>query len=155
MKMRAAFGYDSDAASKEAGMAFTEVDPTTGEIVPQRSLTQQQFKEECDINEIVRRFGLTGKVPETFQAPVSGDFTGVTDFHSAMLAVRRAEEAFMELPGELRERFNHDPGRLIAFLEDGRNLEEARKLGLVPMPVERPRDVLQAVDELAAALKAK
>lgn len=153
--IRAPGAYDVDEASKEAGFDCVYVDMETGELVRDEGLTQQQFKEESDINEIVRRFGLTGEIPGDFRTPVSGDFTGVVDFHSAMNAVREAQENFMKLPGELRARFGHDPQRLIEFCEDGRNLEEARKLGLVPMPVEKPRDVVQAVDELAAALKPK
>ena len=85
-----------------------------------KSLTQQHFAEECDINEIVRRFGLTGTVPEDYRAPQYGDFSEVTDYHTALNAVRAADAAFMELPADLRYRFSNDPARLIAFLEDGR-----------------------------------
>ena len=143
-KLRAPFGYDVDAASAEAGL-----------LCKDESLAQQQFKEECDINEIVRRFGLTGTMPEGVSMPVTGDFTGVVDFHSALNLVRQAEDGFMELPGELRARFANDPGALLAFLDDDRNREEAVKLGLVIKPAEKARDVVQAVDELAAAFKSK
>lgn len=140
--LRAPFNYDVMVASNDCGLSC---DPELG-------LTQQQFKEECDINEIVRRFGLTGEMPSDLRMPVSGDFTGVTDFHTAMNLVRQAEEEFMRMPAEVRERFAHDPGKLIAFCEDGSNLEEAIKLGLVPKPAEKTRDVVQAVDELAAKM---
>lgn len=129
MEVRQVFKYDADQASLEAGLDFTG----------QETLTQQQFKDECDINEIVRRFGLTGELPQDLRVPVSGDFTGITDFQSAMQAVRQAQEAFMELPGELRLRFANDPQRLLEFMEDSSNLEEARRLGLVkPAPVSMP-----------------
>lgn len=113
---------------------------------------QQHFKDECDINTIVKRFGLTGKLPETFKAPMVGDFADVVDFQTAMNAVVDAKDAFMQMPADLRKRFGHDPQQLIEFLENKGNLEEARKLGLVPKPVERTRDVVQAVDELAAKI---
>lgn len=122
----AGFNYDTNAASDESGIDFTN-DP---------GLTQQQFKDECDINEIVRRFGLTGELPENVRTPRSGDFTGVNDYQSAMNAVRAADEAFMELPGELRKRFDNDPQKLMDFMEDENNKEEAIKLGLVNKPKE-------------------
>lgn len=140
--LRTPYNYDMAAVSEETGLAC---DPDEG-------VTQQSFRDECDINTIVARFGLTGELPGDFRAPVSGDFTGVSDFHSAMTAVRQAEEAFMELPGAMRARFHHDPQELLMFLEDKGNRDEALRLGLLAKPPEVTRDVVQAVDELAARI---
>lgn len=137
--------YSTDAASLESGLA----------IDPADSVVQQQFADECDINTIVRRFGLTGELPNGVSMPLSGDFTSATDFQSSMNLIRQAQESFLELPATVRERFNNDPARVINFLEDPSNRDEAIKLGIVSKPLERPRDVLQAVDELAAKLTAK
>lgn len=142
---RTGFNYDADAVSRETGLACD----------PEDTRTQESFAAECDINEIVRRFGLTGTVPENFRMPVSGDFTGVSDFHSAMNLVVEAQRSFDSLPAELRARFGNDPQALLLFLEDGANREEAVKLGLVAKPAEKTRDVVQAVDELAAKLVPK
>lgn len=137
--------YDHDSVSRETGLVCD----------PKEDMTQQSFKEECDINEIVRRFGLTGQLPENVRVPVSGDFTGVSDFQTAMNAVTQAQEAFMELPANLRARFNNDPQRLMEFVADSGNIEEARKLGLVPPVAVPPRDVVTAVDELRTVLTPK
>lgn len=142
---RTGYNYDADAVSFETGLKCD----------PEDTRTQESFAVECDINEIVRRFGLTGSVPENFRIPMSGDFTGVSDFHTAMNMVTAAQGAFESLPAELRSRFGNDPAQLIAFLEDGSNREEAVKLGLVNKPPEKTRDVVQAVDELAAKLVPK
>lgn len=131
--LRTAFNFDQDANSREFGL-----------VIPPDTVTQQQFAEECDINTIVARFGLTGKMPEVLHMPVSGDFTGVTDFHSAMNVVRQAQQEFMELPGEMRERFGNDPGKLLAFLNDDKNRAEAERLGLVNKPPEVHRDPVPA-----------
>ena len=48
-----------------------------------------------------------------------------------MNAVLAAQDEFMELPAQLRARFNNDPALLIDFLEKEENREEAIKLGLV------------------------
>lgn len=129
VEVRAAFAYDADAVSRETGFACEGP-----------SMTQQQFKEEVDINTIVERFGITGRLPENLSMPQSGDFTNVTDFHEAMNLVRQAEEEFLKVPAHVRARFNHDPGGLIAFLEEPGNRDEAIALGLIPKPVEVDRD---------------
>lgn len=126
--LRTEFNYDMNEASKESGLECK--DP---------SMAQQQFVEECDINTIVERFGLTGEMPADLKMPVYGDFTQVTDFHSAMNAVREAEGAFMALPAKVRSRFGNDPQQLLEFLADGSNRQEAEFLGLVkPLPVDAP-----------------
>lgn len=142
MEFRTAYDGLQDMFSHESGLSCPE----------EENKTQQQFKKECDINEIVRRFGLTGQLPENPRMPVSGDFTGVSDFTSAMQMVTEAQGAFMEFPAEVRAQFSNDPARLIAFLEDGNNREKAIEMGLIPKPPEKTRDVVQAVDELAAKL---
>lgn len=145
VSLRAFNSYDADVVSREAGIA----------IDPDESVVQQQFAEECDINTIVKRFGLTGELPNGVDMPLSGDFTGVTDFQTAMNLVRKSQESFLELPAHIRERFANDPARVMQFLDDPSNREEAINLGIVAKPVERTRDVVQAVDELASVLKPK
>lgn len=141
MFIRTEFNYDRDAVSLETAFSCT------GEAV-----VQQSFKDECDINVIVKRFGLTGELPGDFRAPVSGDFTGISDFQTAMNAVLAAESSFMQIPAEIRARFNNDPARLIDFVSNGENRAEALKLGLLRPPPEVTRDVVTAIDEMASRL---
>ncbi|AXH71837.1 MAG: internal scaffolding protein [Microviridae sp.] len=127
--VRSAFDYDSDAASLESGLNME------GEV----SQTQQQFGEEADINTLVRRFGITGQLPENLAIPQSGDFTGVSDYQTAMNLVVQAQEEFLKVPADVRARFDHDPGRFIAFVDDASNRDEAIRLGLIPKPPEVDR----------------
>lgn len=140
---RTGYNYDTDKASRETGIACTE----------EEGRTQQQFKDECDINVIVERFGLTGQLPENPRVPVSGDFTGIQDFQTAMNMVREAQEAFMEFPAEIRAEFDNDPGKMIAFVENEKNRERALEMGLIAKPAEKTRDAVQAIDELAVHFK--
>lgn len=110
---------------------------------PAEDMAKQQFKEETDINEIVRRFGITGTVPSVFKMPLGPEFQMARDFHSSMNAIREAEETFMTLPAQMRKRFNNDPGALIAFMSDEQNKDEAIKLGLVKPPPEKDRAGLE------------
>lgn len=140
--LRSAFNYDRDVVSLENGIAM---DPDEG-------VAKQSFKDECDINNIVAKFLKTGQLPENVRMPQSGDFTGITDFQTAMNMVIEAQDAFMAFPAEVRARFANDPQRMMDFLGDENNREEAIKLGLVEKPAEKTRDVVQAVDELAAKM---
>lgn len=127
--VRHPFNYDADRVSAETALRCG--DPTR---------TSQEFKEECDINTIVERFGITGELPEpgSVKAPLEGDFVDVHDFQSALNVVRQAEEAFMAMPADVRTEFNNDPGRFMAFVNDPSNLERAVKLGIA-VPRETPK----------------
>lgn len=148
--LRTPFNYDVDEASLSAGQAAFSVDADG--LVLDESRTQQSFRGECDINEIVRRFGITGKLPEDLRVPVSGDFTGIVDFKTALDAVVQAEADFMTLPAETRARFQNDPQQLLSFLDDDKNREEAVRLGLVSAPPVVPRSAVEAIDDLASKL---
>lgn len=140
--LRAFGNYDVDALSDANGIAFP---------VEER-MTSDEFAEESDINVIMARFGKTGVLPENFAMPASGDFTGLSDFKTAMDMVVAAQQEFLKVPAEIRKRFANDPQLLMEFLEDGSNRDEAVKLGLVQAPPEKTRDMVQAVDELAAKI---
>ena len=115
------------------------------------SLTQQQFKEECDIRHILKRFRDLGmplpEPPSAFE-----DVSSVADFQTHMNAVARTKEYFDSLPSKVRARFNNDPMQLVSFLNDSKNLQEAVSLGLVsadklqpsksePTPIEPVKEV--------------
>lgn len=100
-----------------------------------KSMTQQSFAEEVDVNNIVARAVKTGMLGDPLaigrREAVFGDFSDVDSFHTSLNRVIAAQNAFMELPADVRARFNNDPGQLIAFLSDEANRDEAVKLGLV------------------------
>lgn len=132
--VRSAYNYDVDAASLESAVDCNR-ERGDGEPIER---TKQSFKEEVDINTIVRRFGLTGQLPPEVAVPQFGDFENVVDFHTAMLAVRGAQEKFDALPAEMRFRFANDPNELLYFLGDEKNRDEAVKLGLLKPPAAAP-----------------
>lgn len=97
------------------------------------SLVQQQFKDEVDINTIIRRFGLGGA--PAYAQGVYGDFTGITDYWSAREAVAKAEAGFLALPAEARDKFDNDPGRFLEYAEGVTEDEMIEYLGLRKLPV--------------------
>lgn len=117
--LRTPYNYDRNAAGDEDAIAC-----------PEPTLAKQSFREECDINYIVMRFGLTGELPTNIRQPEYRDFTTVVDYHTALTAIRHAEEAFAAMPADVRARFNNDPEQFVVFCTNPDNLSEVRKLGL-------------------------
>jgi len=108
--------------------------PRAGIVFNDVSLAVQSAKQETDINTIVERFGLTGTVPQNVRTPLNVDFNDVFDYQTAMNAIIEAKSAFIQMPADVRKRFNNDPGEFVDFASDPKNQEEARKLGLA-LPV--------------------
>lgn len=126
--VRNPYNYDMNLAGDESALECK--DPT---------LAQQQFAEESDINFIANKFHLTGEVPTVLNLPKYGDFEGIFDFQSAQNSVRIALEQFMTLPAKLRTRFDNKPQKLLDFLENPENKEEAEFLGLTNKPQDPPQ----------------
>lgn len=100
------------------------------------TLAQQQFKDDADINVLLERFKVTGQLPEGVRLPTYGDFSQVVDFRTAQDAIRRASASFMDLPANVRARFQNDPQEFLEFCSNKDNLPELRKLGLAPEAVQ-------------------
>lgn len=100
------------------------------------SLTQANFRDDCDINQVMARFEKTGVLTHVNEKkPGYGDFTGYTDYHQSMNAVIEAQDAFMTIPSKIRAKFNNDPGEFLEFAENPENQEEMVKMGLLdPIP---------------------
>lgn len=94
------------------------------------SLTKQAFKDECDINKIMRQYTRTGVIEHgNASTPNYGDAPAI-DFQEAMNAVLQAEQTFDQLPSEVRREFNNNPAEMIDFCANPENLDRARALGL-------------------------
>ena len=97
---------------------------------PDLGRTKQSFKDECNINKIMARFQKTGAIDHYMTySPQYGDTTAC-GLHEAMNIVANAETMFEELPSSLRKKFHNDPAEFLEFVQDEKNLEEMRELGL-------------------------
>lgn len=131
--MRTPYNFDTDANSDQTGLACHD-----------KHRTDQQFKDDADINVIVERFGVTGERPPTMQWPEEAEFMETFDFQTSMNVIRKAQEAFGELPAKVRARFDNDPQKYMQFFNDPENAHEAVRLGIAtkreepPKPAEEP-----------------
>lgn len=108
-------------------------------------MTKQEFKDECDINIIMKRYEKTGVLEFVNKnEPQYVDVTG-QDFQDAMQLIADARTLFEELPASVRLRFDNDPAKLLDFVHDDSNQAEAAALGLLSP------EGLQRFEEASAA----
>lgn len=113
--------------------AFRDVRESVGINFDDPSKAVQASKEECDINNIVRKYLRTGELPGARQAAYA-DISEMPNLQDALHMVADAQNAFESLPAEVRRYFDNDPVKLVNFAADKGNLAKARELGLVDPP---------------------
>lgn len=118
--VRNPYNYDADQASFDSGLECKD-----------KSLTQQHQREDADINTIVKRFGVTGLLPQAKAPPTYGDFDQVNDYREALDLINQARATFMALPADLRSRFDNDAAKFLDYCEDPANLADLEKMGLI------------------------
>ena len=110
------------------------------------TLTSQAMANELDINKIMDRLKKGQPVLTNTGQPWYGDVSEFSGLQDAIKKIQDAEELFMQMDAKIRERFENDPVKLMSFLEDPINLEEARELGIVEKaPVPEPGPIIEAV----------
>lgn len=96
------------------------------------SKTDQSYKNDCDVNNIMRRFMQTGQVNHLAKGtPVFQDVTEIPDLDVALNTVTKAQETFDALPADIRRRFGNSPVEMYKFISDPANAEQSHKLGLL------------------------
>jgi len=97
------------------------------------SKTQQQFRDDVNLNTIVKRFGITdGAIPPGATDPrYFGDFSDAVDFRDSLDKTKEAIDRFNALPAEIRRQFDNNPIYLHDWIMNEGNAEEAVKLGLL------------------------
>lgn len=112
-------------------------------VHPGESMTQQQFKDDCDVNIMLAKFMKTNDPAHLRlrDAGVYADLAGAPDYMEAMQTIATANQAFEAIDARIRlDKFNNDPQKMIQFLADPQNQEEAIKLGLMVRRPEAPKD---------------
>ena len=99
------------------------------------SMTAQEYKKECDINNIMKKYSKTGAISHLAKYGAQYGMATSASFHDAMSLVASANSMFEELPANIKDKFRHDPGAFFDFVNDPKNLEEARELGLAEKDV--------------------
>lgn len=108
-------------------------------VVEGESMTQQHFKDQCDINKILTRYSRDGLVAHLAAKPGAYmDLPADLDYQAALHLVMDAEENFLALPAELRKELDNDPAQFLAWIADESNRDRAIELGLIDRPEPAP-----------------
>lgn len=98
------------------------------------SMTQQHFKDETMIDNILQKYAETGFLTDPFspKRPIQfGDFSDVTDFQTAQNSVARATEYFESLPSRIRASFSNSPAEFLNALNDPEQRSKLEDLGFI------------------------
>lgn len=110
--------------------ALDQTNPETGEPFP--SLTKQAEADACDINKIMARYEKTHMIDHFNK--YQGDYADLgtsTSYHESLNAVLAAQAAFDTLPAEIRARFDNEPAKFLDFVDDPKNEDAMREMGLL------------------------
>lgn len=110
--------------------------PKKGIVFTDKSRTQQEFKDECNINVIMERYMATGIINHTSEyQPVFADVTAFQgDLQAAYDMIDRADAAFNALPSGLRAELNNNPRNLFAFISNPANKQKCIDYGIFNKP---------------------
>ncbi len=111
-----------------------------GIVFEEPSLTDQSQYKDTDINNIVRKYQVTGLLDSPGSVPFEtlqyGDATLLPDYQTALDLVNSVESEFSSLPSEVREKFGHDPMQLLEALQDPTKQQMLQDVGLLSKPAD-------------------
>lgn len=109
--------------------------PTADSQLP--SLTQQEFKQSCDINNILAKFAVQAQalgVDPSQLMPQDqgsyGDFSNLDDFQTAQNKIAFLNDQFSNLPSNVRRNFGDNLNNFIAAISDPSRIDELGALGV-------------------------
>lgn len=101
------------------------------------SLTQQEFKASCDINNILAKFSVQARalgVEPSQLMPQDqgtyGDFSNLDDFQTAQNKIAFLNDQFSNLPSDVRRKFGDDLNTFMSALSDPTRIDELGDLGV-------------------------
>lgn len=140
--------------SKPLSFKINANDPHSEKRV--KSRTHQSFRDEANVNNIMKRYNKTGILIEpgkvrSYRQATFGDFTDLPDLPTTLDRAREADQRFLALPAQLRARFNNNVGELLAFVQEPANYDEAVELKLLQAPKDGLDDIQNTQNTRAKA----
>lgn len=105
-----------------------------------QGVAKQAHRDGTRVDKILKRYATLGVDEHNLGAFLSSTaklpfgISPTVDYQQALNAVIKVESYFASLPSRIRDRFGHNPERMIEFMNDPANLEECQKMGLVAKP---------------------
>lgn len=79
--------------------------------------TKQSYKEQCDINKILKKAQVKGGLAhvQKYPEPTYGEFNQEFDLLTAREQISKANQIFGELPAEVRREFDNDALKFVQY----------------------------------------
>ena len=104
MHLRTAYNYDRDEVSKNTAL-----------VCDDETLAQQNFKDETDLNIMIRKYGV---LPVNEVNWKEFDATVIPrDYHDLQNMMKEADAAFNALPADVRQAVENDPQKLLELYD--------------------------------------
>ena len=111
--------------------------------------TEQHHADACDVNNILKQYDRTGLLSHVNEMKAHyGDFTEVNEYQESLNTVIYAQNAFDDLPSDVRKRFANDPGLFIEFVTNPSNIDEMVDIGLAVLPTPEEPTKVQIVSDV-------
>lgn len=94
------------------------------------SLTDESFKQECDIDFIISNFVQRGIEPPEHQVQYGKQFTSA-DFEKSLATITECKSAFECLPAIEKEKFNNSVTNFLDFISNPVNLKVSYEKGYI------------------------
>ncbi len=113
--------------------------------------TKQAFKDSTDINKLIARVAAGDTITHLAKhGAIYGDFTDIDDLLTGMTRLKKGEQIFADLPGEIRKEFDQDVGKFFNFVNDPANKD---RLEAVLPALAQPGDQLQSMTRTPANIE--
>lgn len=91
-----------------------------------QTVTHQEQKETCDINNILEKYARTGLINHVNK--YEGQYADVSaiDYQTMQNQVAQVNSMFAELPAKERQRFNNDPQTFLEFVSQQSNIDDMK-----------------------------
>ena len=114
------------------------------------SLTVQDQAPSTNINNIMKRFTKTGLIDHVAAyEPRYGDFAQL-DYHTHMERIKEAENAFQELPAQIRKEFDNNIENWLNHLANPDNIEDMKD-GQIDNPIQNQAAETSTTESSAAS----
>ncbi len=91
--------------------------------------TKQAFKDSTDINKLLAKAAAGETITHLAKhGAVYGDFSDIDDLLTGMARLKKGEQIFAELPGEVRKEFDQSPQKFFNFVNDPKNADRLTQL---------------------------
>lgn len=94
------------------------------------SLTDESFKDECDISLMIERYKVN-KIPPRTVNIAYGYSPTVDDIQHAQMLLAATKSNFEGLPSKIRDEFGNNVENYLAYISDKANLKDCYERGLI------------------------